>query len=92
MFNYKKILVVVFDINKSNKALKEVQQILADNACEHEVFTEDKDPFNRFCLAKISMADGCPFSKTRAVNSARISFSVFISVPKDGLKRLIEKG
>ena len=43
MFNYKKILVVVFDKNKSNKALKEVQQILADNACEHEVFQEDKD-------------------------------------------------
>lgn len=34
---------MVFDKNKSNKALKEVQQILADNACEHEVFQEDKD-------------------------------------------------
>ena len=43
MFNYKKILVVAFDKNKSNKALKEVQQILADNACENEVFQEDKD-------------------------------------------------
>ena len=42
MFNYKKILVVVFDKNKSNKALQEVQQILADNACEHEVFLKEK--------------------------------------------------
>ena len=41
MFNYKKILVVVFDKNKSNKALKEVQQILADNACEL-IFLEKK--------------------------------------------------
>ena len=34
---------MVFDKNKSNKALKEVQQILADNACEHEVFLEEKE-------------------------------------------------
>ena len=58
---------MVFDINKSNKALKEVQQILADNACEHEVFQEDKDAsgYEGFDLVLVIGGDGSMLSAAK---------------------------
>ena len=45
MFNYKNILVVVFDKNKSNKALKEVQKILSENNTEYKIYEEKNDAY-----------------------------------------------
>ena len=76
MFNYKKILVVVFDKNKSNKALKEVQQILADNACEHEVFLEEKEAsgYKGYDLVLVIGGDGSMLSAAKLFSHLNCPF------------------
>ena len=67
---------MVFDINKSNKALKEVQQILADNACEHEVFQEDKDAsgYKGFDLVLVIGGDGSMLSAAKLFSHLNCPF------------------
>ena len=76
MFNYKKILVVVFDKNKSNKALKEVQQILADNACEHEVFLEEREAsgYKGYDLVLVIGGDGSMLSAAKLFSHLNCPF------------------
>ena len=67
---------MVFDKNKSNKALKEVQQILADNACEHEVFLEEKEAsgYKEYDLVLVIGGDGSMLSAAKLFSHLNCPF------------------
>ena len=64
MFNYKKLLVVVFDKNKSNKALKEVKEILSANNIDHNLYddSEDANQYDHIDLVLVIGGDGSMLS------------------------------
>ena len=76
MFNYKNILVVVFDKNKSNKALKEVQEILSENNTEYKIYEEinDANSYIDHDLALVIGGDGSMLSAAKLFSHINCPF------------------
>ena len=76
MFNYKNILVVVFDKNKSNKALKEVQEILSENNTEYEIYDEknDANSYSDYDLVLVIGGDGSMLSAAKLFSHINCPF------------------
>ena len=76
MFNYKNILVVVFDKNKSNKALKEVQEILSENNSDFEVYDEQNKAtsYQDYDLVLVIGGDGSMLSAAKLFSHINCPF------------------
>ena len=74
--DYKNILVVVFDKNKSNKALKEVQKILSENNTDHEIYNEDNDAnsYSGYDLVLVIGGDGSMLSAAKLFSHINCPF------------------
>ena len=76
------------DKNKTNKALKEVQQILADNACEHEVFIEEKEAsgYKGYDLVLVIGGDGSMLSAAKLFSHLNCCLLYTSPSPRDRQK------
>ena len=76
MFNYKKLLVVVFDKNKSNKALKEVKEILSANNIDHNLYddSEDANQYDHIDLVLVIGGDGSMLSAAKLFSHLNCPF------------------
>ena len=76
MFNYKKLLVVVFDKNKSNKALKEVKEILSANNIDHNLYddSEDTNQYDHIDLVLVIGGDGSMLSAAKLFSHLNCPF------------------
>lgn len=76
MFNYKKILIVAFEKNKSNTALSEIKEILTENKLDHEIYDESKDNnlYLSFDLVLVIGGDGSMLSAAKLFSELDIPF------------------
>jgi len=68
--------VVVFDKNKSNKALKEVQKILSENNTDHEIYNEhnDANSYSGYDLVLVIGGDGSMLSAAKLFSHINCPF------------------
>ncbi|MBH37053.1 MAG: NAD(+) kinase [Gammaproteobacteria bacterium] len=76
MFNYKKILIVAFEKNKSNTALSEIKEILTENKLDHEIYDESKDNnfYLSFDLVLVIGGDGSMLSAAKLFSELDVPF------------------
>ena len=76
MFNYKKILIVAFEKNKSNTALSEIKEILTENKLDHEIYDESTDDnfYLSFDLVLVIGGDGSMLSAAKLFSELDIPF------------------
>ena len=72
MLNYKSILVVAYDLEKSQKALLDVENILKDNSIPYEVHGAHKN--NSFDLVLVIGGDGSMLSAAKEFSSLDCPF------------------
>ena len=92
MFNYKNILIVAFEKNKSNTALNEIKKILTENELDHKVYDESKSVkhYVDFDLVLVIGGDGSMLSAAKlfsgyglpflGVNLGKVGFMADLSV------------
>lgn len=68
--------MVVFDKNKSNKALKEVQKILSENNTEHKIYNEhnDANSYSGYDLVLVIGGDGSMLSAAKLFSHINCPF------------------
>ena len=76
MFNYKNILIVAFEKNKSNTALNEIKKILTENKLDHKVYDESKplENYVGFDLVLVIGGDGSMLSAAKLFSGYGIPF------------------
>ena len=72
MLNYKSILVVAYDLEKSKKALNDVENIFKENSVSYEVYGTHKN--NSFDLVLVIGGDGSMLSAAKEFSSLDCSF------------------
>lgn len=76
MFNYKNILIVAFEKNKSNTALNEIRKILTENKLDHKIYDESKplENYVDFDLVLVIGGDGSMLSAAKLFSGYGIPF------------------
>ena len=66
----------MFDKNKSNKALKEVQEILSENNTEYEIYDEknDANSYSDYDLVLVIGGDGSMLSAAKLFSHIKCPF------------------
>ena len=82
MFNYKNILIVAFEKNKSNTALNEIKKILTENKLDHKVYDESKplENYVGFDLVLVIGGDGSMLSAAKLFSGYGIPFLSLIHI------------